>query len=569
MKLLNKTELPQITLLSPILSLVGDGKGGVWAGGIGGVAHFAPDTGWTPLISGLPLTGVSALSTTDNWLFAGGVEGLSRTPIDSIGWQLARIEGKGKSITAIAVSPDFAQDNTILAATLEGGILRTEDAGVIWRSANFGLQNFEIICLVWQGQQVLAGTTYGLYRSPNGGRAWRLVDETMSISFAALIALPDDKLLAATDDGVLLHSDESWTEWKSNLPDDVVITALGSIGVNGLLLGTSNAGLWHSIDKGRKWKQVANEPIFCIQSSEKIHYAGTATGLIGSLDNGKTWEHLVLAPLHDLRRIQLLNGKITVSGGFSVTLQYDAHEWQPLPNVPLPLSLLTHNRQGRLLASGADGLFISDDGKNWQQVLSSAQGRISHITFRDNGHGWAFSADSSRILRTNDAGITWEIAASPLGTDNVVALESSPDLVFVATYNPLQQTARLWYSTDDGNKWLRGAEAKTTWSIVATYHNPPMIALGNTILAQQDDKWQAAQLPADKDFGIRRILGQGGLLLVLTTKGFLVSRDNAHSFDWLEGVDLPVDQMMDFAVDESQMVVLSVDGRVCAFELPA
>ena len=257
-----------------------------------------------------------------------------------------------------------------------------------------------------------------------------------------------------------------------------------------------------------------------------------------------------------------------VSGIFSITLRYAENRWQPMPRVPIPLSLLSQNRSGRILASGADGLFISDDGNQWTQVMSKAQGHLRHMTFRENGHGWAISADNARILRTHDGGEKWEIAASPLGADRIVALDCSDDLIFAATYNPTQQTARLWFSEDDGNKWQRGAEARTTWPIVATYHKPPMVSLGGTILAQQsEDEWTSAEMPEDKSFAVRHILGIADAIFVLTTAGFLVSTDGAKSFDWLEGIDLSVDQMMDFALDESNLYVLSVGGKVSAFEL--
>ena len=292
--MLKKTELPQIAIPSPVVSLASDGADGVWAGGMGGVGHFNHDKGWTPYISGLAISGVSALTTSNNVIFVGGIEGVSYSATDEINWKLGQIEGAGQSIAAIAISPDYAEDKSVLAATLANGILRSEDAGVSWRAANFGLQNFEVTCLVWIDEQVIAGTANGLYRSPNGGRAWRVVDETIGTSFAALIALPDGDLLAATDDGVLIKSTDdgaSWKVWKNSLTDGLAITALCSIGRNALLLGTGDAGLWLSVDAGRKWKQVADAPIFCIEATDNYLYAGTGFGLMMSEDSGKSWEH--------------------------------------------------------------------------------------------------------------------------------------------------------------------------------------------------------------------------------------------------------------------------------------
>ncbi|MEP7293293.1 MAG: hypothetical protein ABI835_16025 [Chloroflexota bacterium] len=577
----NKQVLPRIQLPSPILSLAGDGQGGVWAGGTGGVAHFNPDQGWTPMISGLPLSGVSGLVAGEKWLFAGGVEGIARYALNGVpaasGWQLCEIEGKGSSIAALALSPDFAQDQAALAASLESGIFRSEDAGRSWHGSNFGLLNFEVTALAWSSSgQAFAGTAGGVYRSPNGGRAWRAADDTFGIAIAALVMLSDSRILAVSDDGRLLVSEDNGSSWQtqaSNLPDGIVPT-ICTIHGELLLLGSSNAGLFASSDGGHGWQAIVPETILALGASGSVLYAGTGRGLIGSSDGGQSWEALPFSPLHDLRQITVVQGQVIVSGGYSVALRArDDQSWEPLLQVPMPLSLMMADRTGRLFASGPDGLFVSDDaGDSWQQVLAGEQGHVGHLALRDDGKGWGASADSKRLLRTTDGGLHWELANSPLGADRVVALqatalEAAGDLLFAATYSPNQQIARLWYSLDGGLKWNRGAEARTIWAGVATYHQPPMVSLGNTILAQAaDESWQPAQLPGDTGL-VRRIIGHDGLILALTTNGILFSEDNAASFAPLEGVDLPTDQIMDIALDGERLYVLSVDGLVCIFEL--
>jgi photosystem II stability/assembly factor-like uncharacterized protein len=225
--------------------------------------------------------------------------------------------------------------------------------------------------------------------------------------------------------------------------------------------------------------------------------------------------------------------------------------------------------RGSLFASGPDGLFLSDDaGDHWHQVLAGEQGHLRRLAIREDGMGWATSNDSTRLLRTRDGGESWEIASSPLGVDSLVALEAAPELVFAATYSPIQQIARLWYSTDEGRQWHRGAEARTAWPMIATFPQPPMVSLGGTILAQQGDgTWQSANILVDDSPAIRHIVGHDGLLLALTTNGILVSLDNAASFEWLNGIDLPADQIMDVALDGMTLYVLAVGGQVCSFEL--
>jgi photosystem II stability/assembly factor-like uncharacterized protein len=564
----NKHTFPQIRLPSPILSLSGDGQGGVYAGGTGGVAHFHPEQGWTPMISGLPLSGVSGFAASDDWLFAGGVEGLARWSRRDGGWQITPIEGEGRSIAAVALSPNFANDKSALAASLESGIFRSEDAGASWHPSNFGLQNFEVTSLLWaSGENVLAGTASGIYRSPNGGRAWRAVDSTAGIPIAALVALPSGGVLALTDDGGLLTSPDGarWQPLDTNLPDDAIPTACLAYG-DTLLLGTS-VGLFASAD-GTTWQPIIDAPIFALAVSGALVYAGTGTGLIASSDGGQTWQDAPLSPLHDLRYLTAARGNVIVSGGYSVALRARAdHPWIPLLQLPLPLSLLKADAGGRLFASGVDGLFVSDDaGDHWQQVLNGEQGHLAHLAIRSDGRGWGASADSRRLLRTIDGGLHWEVAASPLGADHLVALQAADSLLFAATYSPNQQIARLWHSAD-GEKWSRGAEARTGWSVVATAPNPPMVALGNTILAQNaEGEWNPAQMPADAGL-VRRFAASGDVLLALTTRGILISRDHAASFAPLDGIDLPNDQMMDIALDGSTLYTLSVDGWVHAFDL--
>ena len=65
-----------------------------------------------------------------------------------------------------------------LAGTLEDGVFSSTDRGGRWGAWNFGLFDLNVLCLAlsptWtRDETVYAGTETGLYRSTNGGRAWR------------------------------------------------------------------------------------------------------------------------------------------------------------------------------------------------------------------------------------------------------------------------------------------------------------------------------------------------------------------------------------------------------------
>ncbi len=258
-------DYPPIRLPAPLLVLHADTEG-LWAGGTGGVAYFA-NGHWLPRIAGLPLTVIGGLASAEGWIFAGGMEGIARSADDGQHWELAALHGSASGIAAMVTSPAFAQDTAALAATLEGGILRSDDAGQNWTPSNFGLSDFEVAALLWPAAEVvLAGTSGGIYRSPNGGRAWRAVDGP-SEPVAALVQRPDGSLIAALEDGGLLLSEDlgaSWTPLGEGLPQAAPVMALCATAQGRLLLGTASEGIFASDDGGFSWTQQHHADIFAL-----------------------------------------------------------------------------------------------------------------------------------------------------------------------------------------------------------------------------------------------------------------------------------------------------------------
>jgi photosystem II stability/assembly factor-like uncharacterized protein len=96
-------------------------------------------------------------------------------------FQMCRLPRTTTHVAALALSPNFLQDGTAFAGTLEDGILVSQDRGQSWAAWNFGLFELEIVSLALspnfaRDETVLIGTPGGLYYSYNGGRAWRELD---------------------------------------------------------------------------------------------------------------------------------------------------------------------------------------------------------------------------------------------------------------------------------------------------------------------------------------------------------------------------------------------------------
>ena len=138
--------------------------------------------------------------TADALLLAGTADGLLRSQDAGQTWQLALV---GSRVLSIAFSPAFDQDGLVLVGTEQDGVLRSSDRGRTWTSGNPGLLDLTVLGLACSpafevDHTVFAATSSGLFRSPNGGRAWRAVgQEVRRLRNAAWVgvrrpASPDD-----------------------------------------------------------------------------------------------------------------------------------------------------------------------------------------------------------------------------------------------------------------------------------------------------------------------------------------------------------------------------------------
>ena len=203
----------------------------------------------------------------DRSLFAAVQGGILRSSDGGDTWFAARFAAPPPLFSALRASPSFEYDGVLLAGTMEDGIFASSDRGANWQSWNFGLFDLNVLCIALspslaEDEAVLAGAETGLYRSDNGGRAWR---ET---------AFPTDRApilcLAFIDDGA------------------------GKI-----LAGTENHGLWASDDQGRNWSRLAEKSMpatvndIQIRRGDRRLFALVDDGLLASADDGQTWTRLM------------------------------------------------------------------------------------------------------------------------------------------------------------------------------------------------------------------------------------------------------------------------------------
>lgn len=559
---------PPVALPSPVLALA-TSPGGIWAGGAGGVAWYPIHTDWQPRISGLPLKSVAALLSIEGRLIAGGTGGIAYSPDGGKSWQKAEGREAVDSVLALAVSSHFAQCKIVLAATLENGILRSDDQGEHWYSVISGLENLEATALTWiDDTHVLVGTTNGIYHSSNQGQSWLITQGSKGYEVGALTSLSNGTALAALESGGLLSSIDRGITWirLENVPANIAGSAFSVTEEGTLLWGTIGNGILRSTDSGRNWQQVHESTVLSFAANGNTLYAGHSDGLSVSVDDGITWISLPHPPIHDLRQILVVRGQPLLIGAYAGFQRYyrEKQAWTPLSVPGTPLSAIEHVTEDILVASSLEGLARSaDGGQTWQTVLSGAQGHLAHLTFLADGTGWAGSVNATCLLSTDDGGIHWQPRDTPLGTFPLVALQITTDGLLAATYDPLQSRVRVWHSCDKGVTWQCSIEAVTSWPIIATWNEPTLFTIGGMLFWHQSDGTWMQKMVADGQEGVRRVVANEQFVIVQTTNHLYRSSDNAET--WVvDGEGLLLDQLLDMEIANNTLYALLTAGRVWA-----
>jgi len=200
-------------------------------------------------------------------------------------WQASWMDHTQARVVALTADPRVQETGVLLAGSEGSGVLRSADRGRSWMAANVGLHNYHVLSLAWappapQGvwpvwEVVFAGSEDGLYRSPNGGRAWKR-SEGVHGAVLCVAAAPDfhagGLVLAGTEENGLWRSTDGGHSFTpvAGLPDQINALAVTSRpgGESRWLLSDSEA-LWRSAD-GLHWERIpASAPSLVLLATEQ------------------------------------------------------------------------------------------------------------------------------------------------------------------------------------------------------------------------------------------------------------------------------------------------------------
>lgn len=248
----------------------------VYAGTFGDAIYRTQDGGqqWYPANVGLKghvsvVNGFAFYPKDPKIIFTATTVGVFKSPNEGGEW----IEKVGNMESVYTVSLQFdPHDPDLLFVGTSGGIYRSRDLGENWEKRNEGLIKNEVGSAMALGvnsilmnpkrkNEILIGTTAGMFKSLDGGDHWSKITEGIGPRFVIGLALDETEgktVYAGTDQGIYKSVDagQTWSVKNDGLESKVVRSlALNKNRPEIVFAGTQN-GLYKSVNGGEKWQII-------------------------------------------------------------------------------------------------------------------------------------------------------------------------------------------------------------------------------------------------------------------------------------------------------------------------
>ena len=431
---------------------------------------------------------------------------VAATAAAGAGWQSIGPFGGSAAIVLV----DRQHRDTLLAATSNAQIFRSEDDGDSWSPLPFPAEfraTLHAFAVDPQNPGVyLAGLSSstpeysGILRTSDSGLTWeRIRQPELRAVWSIAIWQRDARVIAAgTEDGLLLTHDGGET-WERITPlDDPELKPVVSVTIDPsdskiLYLGTPHLA-WMTTDGGELWQSIHegmldDSDVFTILVDERSPnrlFAATCGGIYRSLDGGARWT------------------KLSEAKGASFRTYYIAQN--PLqPNV--------------LLAGTALGLIKSvDNGKTWRRLTAQSTRSIAFDPARPNRIFVA--TDEAGLFRSDDAGESLRAINHGFSNRSFAALATVENALYVSTLNA------------GGNSILRRSDSEPEWDELSGFA-PQLIQSATAAFAKLVN---GIPRTAVDDLWIHdAVTAEGDALLAATSRGLAKSEDAGLTWQLVSG----------------------------------
>jgi len=445
--------------------------------------------------------GAVAVSPTfdqDGLVLAAALNGsLYRVTNNGATWRAGQCGGRAVQTAALAISPHFAHDGVAFAATMGDGVLVSRDRAASWEACTFGLLDLDAHALAISPQYerdetVCAATSTGVYRSQNGGRAWREIASPAGLTLVQCLAIaPDDgdgaAFFAGTDGAGLFRSLDRGRTWH---PLD---ESLRDACINGLdlspayrddhtMLVIAESGVYVSRDAGERWarcSQASGALCVTLTCPGGPALAGLARdGVWRSTDDLSRWEpaagNVTARRLTGLALSPTLahDGAMVTFGAGEGVYRSDDHGGTWVDDDRLPSPGVTDMASGAL-PDGAAALYAALpegvwrrrwDATAWEQVYEQPTRLLAlprPVAAAAAAAPAVIARDDGMLMAARDDVRHWRPLDVPWRGREVLAVSVAPaggeGRVFVAVAAPDGARVEVWHGTVQG-RWARAVE---------------------------------------------------------------------------------------------------------------
>jgi photosystem II stability/assembly factor-like uncharacterized protein len=202
----------------------------------------------------------------------------------------------------------------LYASSYGNGLYQKQSGADIWTPIGGALKDNTIRTLVETPDgTVFIGCNSGIYKSANGGKAWKQVSTEYQIN--SLTVAADGSLIAGSSLG-LLRSADGGGHWdqvltKAGLGFSIRPIEGGLVAI--MAEGVSN-WLYTSVDNGKTWQRMEEHlsqewPIYDLKQVGQYLFCNSKAGVFRSSDRGKSWK-LVLAAENGKPYNMAVSGKV-------------------------------------------------------------------------------------------------------------------------------------------------------------------------------------------------------------------------------------------------------------------
>ena len=264
-----------------------------------------------------------------------------------------------------------------------------------WQEVTRGIVNVKTVLVRDNPKVILIGTDRGIFKTEDGGGAWRNVfsirGDNHTINYLAADAQDKGAIYAATGAGVYFSANEGqrWNRiFKGKNSSESDCAAVVSL-AQGIYLGTK-AGLFVSKDKGRSWRKepgkLGDSRVFniaCLYKDPHLIYVACADGVFKSADSSASWERVYIT--HAVE-----------NGGELEENNEDRDEEERHSEIRY-ISIDPDNASSIYLATSRGVYKSKDQGGGW--ALLSEYGLLSHDT------QFILSSEKSEVYAAAKSGI--------------------------------------------------------------------------------------------------------------------------------------------------------------------